>query len=242
MAARGAQGQAGVNKIVPSVEDAIANVADGASIMMGGFGACGTPENLVRALLEKGTRHLTVISNNPGLQDFGIGLLLKAGQVRKMVMSYAGDNKYFGQLVMSGKIEVEFVPQGTLAERIRAGGAGIAGFYTPTGYGTPIAEGKEVREFDGRMYVFEPPLRADCAFVKAWRGDDWGNLVYRKTARNFNPVMATAATTTIAEVEEIVDRGTMDPDAIHTPGIHVQAVVQGKDYEKRIEKLTVSLR
>lgn len=231
-----------MNKIVTDVAAAIADIEDGASIMTGGFGACGIPENLLSALLDTGRRDLTLISNNPGLEDFGIGLLLKAGRVRKMVMSYAGDNRHFGELVLSGKLEVEFVPQGTLAERIRAGGAGIAGFYTPTGYGTPAAEGKEVREFDGRMYVFERGLKADFAFVKAWRGDDWGNLVYRMTARNFNPVMATAAATTIAEVEHIVRRGTLDPDSIHTPGIYVQMLLQGERYEKRIEKVTVRNR
>jgi 3-oxoacid CoA-transferase subunit A len=230
-----------MNKIVASSTAAIRDINDGATIMMGGFGACGIPENLTAALLDAGIGDLTIVSNNPGLEEFGIGLLLKAGQVRKMVMSYAGNNKYFGDQVMSGKLEVEFVPQGTLAERIRAGGAGLAGFYTPTGYGTPIAEGKEVREFDGRMYVFERRLKADFAFVKAWRGDDWGNLVYRKTARNFNPVMATAATTTIAEVEEVVRRGTIDPDSIHTPGIHVQRIFQGERYEKPIENLTVAV-
>ena len=230
-----------MNKIVPDAAAAIESLEDGASIMMGGFGACGIPENLAAALLEKGSRDLTIISNNPGLEDFGIGLLLKAGQVRKMIMSYAGDNKYFGQLVIDGKLDVEFSPQGTLAERIRAGGAGIGGFFTPTGYGTPIGEGKEVREIDGRMYIFEKPLKADFAFVKAWRGDDWGNLVYRMTARNFNPVMATAAKTTIVEVEEIVERGRLDPDAIHTPGIHVQKLLKGAHYEKRIEKLTVRI-
>lgn len=231
-----------MNKIASDAPSAIEGLGDGASVMMGGFGACGIPENLIRALIDKGARDLTVISNNPGLEDFGIGLLLKAGQVRKMVMSYAGDNRYFVELVLSGTLEVEFVPQGTLAERIRAAGAGIAGFYTPTGYGTPIAEGKEVREFDGRMFVFERGLKADFAFVKAWKGDDWGNLVYRKTARNFNPVMATAAETTIAEVEEVVERGTLDPDAIHTPGIHVQTVLQGRNYQKPIEKLTTRIR
>ena len=231
-----------MNKIVSSVEAAIAGVTDGASIMMGGFGSGGVPENLIRGILKKGVRDLTVISNNPGLKDFGIGLLLKAGQVRKMVLSYAGANKHLGQLMLSGELEVEFVPQGTLAERIRAGGAGIGGFYTPTGYGTSIAEGKEVREFDGRKYVLELPLKADFAFIKAWQGDDWGNLVYRKTARNFNPVMATAATTTIAEVERIVPRGELDPDYIHTPGIYVQTLFQGAHYERRIENLTVRMK
>ncbi len=231
-----------MNKIVSSVEEAIAGLTDGASIMMGGFGSGGVPENLIRGLLQKGARDLTVISNNPGLQDFGIGLLLKAGQVRKMVLSYAGANKHLGQLMLSGELEVEFVPQGTLAERIRAGGAGIGGFYTPTGYGTSIAEGKEIREFDGRKYVLELPLKADFAFIKAWQGDDWGNLVYRKTARNFNPVMATAATTTIAEVERIVPRGGLDPDYIHTPGIYVRTLFQGAHYERRIENLTVRMK
>jgi 3-oxoacid CoA-transferase subunit A len=228
-----------MNKIVVGSGEAVADVADGATIMMGGFGASGVPENLIRALVERGSRELTVISNNPGTEDFGIGLLLQAGQVRKMVMSYAGDNRYFGKLFLEGKLDVELVPQGTLAERIRAGGAGIGAFYTPTGYGTPVSEGKEVREFSGRMHVLETALRADFAFVKAWKGDDWGNLVYRKTARNFNPTMATAGRITIAEVERIVPRGALDPDAVHTPGIHVARLVAGERYDKPIEKLTV---
>lgn len=231
-----------MNKIVSGSLEATSDVADGATIMMGGFGASGVPENLIRALLQRGTRDLTVISNNPGIEDFGIGLLLKAGRVRKMIMSYAGDNRYFGDLVLAGNLEVEFVPQGTLAERIRAGGAGIGAFYTPTGYGTPVAEGKEVREFSGRKQILETALRADFAFVKAWKGDNWGNLVYRKTARNFNPTMATAARVTIAEVEEVVPRGALEPDSIHTPGIHVAYVVAGERYEKPIEKLTVRPR
>lgn len=208
-------------------------------ILMGGFGLCGIPENLISALRRKGTRNLTVVSNNAGVDDFGIGLLLQTRQVKKMIATYVGENKLFEELVLKGELEIELNPQGTLAERLRAGGAGIAAFFTPTGYGTPVAEGKEVREFDGRACVLERALRADYAFVKAWKGDRWGNLVYRRTARNFNPVMATAARITIAEVEELVDVGRLDPDQVHTPGIYVQRIFQGVNYEKRIEKRTV---
>jgi len=190
-------------------------------------------------LRRKGTRGLTVISNNAGVDDFGIGLLLQTGQVRKMVSSYVGENKLFEEMVLKGELEIELNPQGTLAERIRAGGAGIAAFYTPTGFGTKIAEGKETRQFDGRWYVLEHGLRADFAFVKAWKGDRWGNLVYRKTARNFNPMMAAAGRITIAEVEELVEPGELEPDSVHTPGIYVQRIFQGAGYEKRIEKRTV---
>jgi 3-oxoacid CoA-transferase subunit A len=228
-----------VNKVVRDAGQAIADIQDGATIMMGGFGLCGIPENLIAATRASGVRDLTVISNNAGIDDFGIGLLLQRRQVKKMISTYVGENQLFERLVLSGELEIELVPQGTFAERIRAGGAGIAGFYTPTGYGTLAAEGKETREFNGRMYVFELGLTADFAFVKAWKGDKWGNLVYRKTARNFNPVMATAARVTIAEVERLVDLGELDPDKIHTPAIYVQRIFQGQNYEKRIEKRTV---
>ena len=205
---------------------------------MGGFGLCGIPENLIRALVKQGTRDLTVISNNPGVDDFGIGLLLENRQVKKMIASYVGENKIFEKLALNNEIEVELNPQGTLAERMRAGGAGIPAFFTPTGYGTMVAEGKEMREFNGRPYVLVPALRGDFAFIKAWKGDRWGNLVYRKTARNFNPMMATAADYVIAEVEEIVELGELDPDGVHTPGIFVDAIFQGTDYVKRIERRT----
>jgi 3-oxoacid CoA-transferase A subunit len=228
-----------MNKVVASAADAVALVPDGATIMMGGFGLCGIPENLIAALHARGTRGLTVISNNAGVDDFGIGVLLRARQVRKMVSTYVGENKEFERQFLTGELEVELVPQGTFAERIRAGGAGIAGFFTPTGYGTLVAEGKETRTIDGRQYVLERPLHADFAFVKAWRGDLAGNLVYRRTARNFNPVMATAATVTIAEVEHLVEPGEIDPDHVVTPGIFVQKILQGEKYEKRIEKRTV---
>ena len=228
-----------MNKIVRDAREAIADVQDGASIMMGGFGLCGIPENLVSALREKAVRNLTIMSNNAGVDDFGIGRLLERRQVKKMISTYVGENKLFEELVLSGQLEIELVPQGTFAERIRAGGAGIPAFYTPTGYGTLVAEGKETREFDGRMYVMERALVADFALVKAWKGDRWGNLVYRKTARNFNPMMATAARITIAEVEELVEVGTLEGDSIHTPAIFVQRILQGANYEKRIEKRTV---
>ena len=217
----------------------MALVHDGASIMMGGFGLAGIPENLVTALQRRGTKDLTIISNNAGTDDFGIGLLLKARQVRKMIATYVGENKEFERQFLQKEIEVELVPQGTFSERMRAAGAGIPAFFTPTGYGTLIAEGKEAREFEGRPYVLERALHADFAFVKAWKGDPVGNLVYRKTARNFNPVMATAARFTIAEVEELVEPGAIDPDHVHTPGIFVQRVFAGTGYLKRIEKRTV---
>jgi 3-oxoacid CoA-transferase subunit A len=231
-----------MDKRVADADAAVKGIRDGASILMGGFGVCGIPENLIAALKRAGTKNLTVISNNPGTADFGIGFLLASRQVRKVVASYVGENKLFEQLVLGGEVELELNPQGTLAERIRAGGAGIPAFYTPTGYGTMIAEGKESRDFGGRMYVLEKALRADFAFVKAWRGDRWGNLVYRKTARNYNPVMATAADHVIAEVEQLVDIGGLAPDQVHTPGIYVDAVFQGAHYEKRIEKRTVRPR
>ncbi len=207
--------------------------------MMGGFGVCGIPENLIRALHARGTRGLTIISNNAGVDDFGAGILLRARQVKKMISTYVGENKEFERQFLSGELEVELVPQGTFSERMRAGGAGIAGFFTPTAYGTIVAEGKETRMIDGKGYVLEPPLRADFAFVKAWKGDRLGNLVYRRTARNFNPVMATAAQITIAEVEELVEPGAIDPDHIVTPGIFVKHILKGERYEKRIEKRTV---
>ena len=228
-----------MNKVLPDAEAAVALVSDGATIMMGGFGLCGIPENLIRALHARGTRNLTIISNNAGVDEFGIGMLLRSRQVKKMVATYVWENKEFERQFLSGELEVELVPQGTFSERIRAGGAGIGGFFTPTGYGTLVAEGKETRVIEGKPYVLEPPLRAEFAFVKGWRADCVGNLVYRRTARNFNPVMATAARVTIAEVEEIVDPGRIDPDHVITPGIFVKHVVRGNQYEKRIEKRTV---
>lgn len=231
-----------MNKRVPGADAAIERLRDGAMIMMGGFGLCGIPENLIAAVRRKGTRSLTIVSNNAGVDDFGIGLLLQSRQVKKMISTYVGENKLFEQLVLKGELEVELNPQGTLAERIRAGGAGIPGFYTPTGYGTMVGEGKEVREFNGRACVLERALRADFAFIKAWKGDTWGNLVYRKTARNFNPIMATAADYVIVEVEELVEVGQLNPDSVHTPGIFVDAIFQGTSYEKRIERRTVRKR
>jgi len=228
-----------VNKVLASAEAAVEIVPDGASVMMGGFGVCGIPENLIRALHARGTTGLTVISNNAGVDDFGAGILLRARQVKKMVSTYVGENKEFERQYLSGELEVELVPQGTFSERMRAAGAGIAGFFTPTAYGTIVAEDKETRVIDGRGYVLEQPLRADFAFVKAWKGDRLGNLIYRRTARNFNPVMATAARVTIAEVEEIVEPGAIDPDHVVTPGIFVKHVIKGDRYEKRIEKRTV---
>src|SRR3982751_2653455 len=227
-----------MNKVLASAADAVALIPNGASIMMGGFGLCGIPETLIAALRARGTKGLTVISNNAGIDDFGIGVLLRSRQVRKMIATYVGENKEFERQFLSGEIDVELVPQGTFAERIRAGGAGIGGFFTPTAYGTIVAEGKETRVIDGKPYVLEPPLKADFAFVKAWKGDRVGNLVYRRTARNFNPVMATAARVTIAEVEHLVEPGEMDPDHVVTPGIFVRHILQGKSYEKRIEKRT----
>ena len=231
-----------MNKVVRSADEAIADVRDGASIMLGGFGLCGIAENLIKALQQKGTRNLTIISNNAGVDGRGAGLLLETRQVRKIIATYVGENKLFEELALSGELEVELVPQGTFAERMRAGGAGIAAFYTPTGYGTLVAEKKESREFNGRKYILEHGLTADFAFVKAWKGDKWGNLIYCKTARNFNPVMATAARVTIAEVETLVDVGDLDADSVHTPAIFVQRIFQGPFYEKRIEKLTVRKR
>jgi len=227
-----------MDKRVSSADAAIEKLRDGATILMGGFGLCGIPENLISAVRRVGTKNLTVVSNNAGVDDFGIGLLLQNRQVKKMISTYVGENKLFEQLVLSGQLEVELNPQGTLSERLRAGGAGVPAFYTPTGVGTMVAEGKETREFDGRLYVMERGLRGDFAFVKAWKGDRWGNLIYRKAARNFNPMMATAADYVIAEVEELVELGSLNPDGIHTPGIFVDAIFQGSSYEKRIEKRT----
>jgi 3-oxoacid CoA-transferase subunit A len=228
-----------MNKVLRSAEDAVALIPDGATVMCGGFGLCGLPENLIRALHARGTRDLTIISNNPGVDDFGVGMLVRKKQVKKIYASYVGENKEFERQAIAGEIEYTLVPQGTLAERIRAGGAGIGGFFTPTGYGTIVAEGKETRVIDGRNYVLEMPLHADFALIKAYKADTRGNLIYRKTARNFNPVMATAAKVTLAEVEDIVEPGQLDPDAIITPGIYVAHVLKGAQYEKRIERRTV---
>ena len=227
-----------MNKVSASADEAVADIFDGATVMLGGFGLCGIPENLIAALVRKGAKDLHTISNNMGIDGAGMGLLLEAGMIASHIGSYVGENKLLESLVIAGKLEVTLVPQGTLAERIRAGGAGIPAFYTPTGVGTMVAEGKEVREFDGRSYLLERGLTADFALIKAWRGDRMGNLVYRKTARNFNPMMATAAKVTIAEVEELVDPGQIEPDAVMTPGIYVQRILQGERYEKRIERRT----
>ena len=231
-----------MDKRVANADAAIANIQDGATILLGGFGLCGIPENLIAALQRNGAKNLTLVSNNAGVDSFGIGLLLQTKQVKKMIASYVGENKTFEQLALKKEIDVELNPQGTLAERIRCGGAGIPAFFTPTGYGTMAAEGKEVREFNGRPHILVPALRGNFAFVKAWKGDRWGNLVYRKTARNYNAMMATAADYTIAEVEELVELGTLNPDCIHTPGIFVDAIFQGAKYEKRIERRTVRKR
>jgi 3-oxoacid CoA-transferase subunit A len=229
-----------MHKVVANAEEAIQDVFDGATIMVGGFGLCGIPENLIRALVRKGVKNLTSISNNAGVDGFGVGLLLANGQLRRHIGTYVGENKLLEKMVLNGTVELDLVPQGTFAERIRAGGAGIPAFFTPTGVGTVVAEGKEVREFDGRPYIMERALKADFAFVKAWKGDTWGNLIYRKTARNFNPMMATAAKITIAEVEHLVDPGELDPDTVHTPSIYVKRIFQGETFEKRIEKRTVA--
>lgn len=226
-------------KIYDSADDAIFDIQDNMTLMLGGFGLCGIPENLIQALLRKKVTELTCISNNAGVDDFGIGLLLQTRQVKKMISSYVGENAEFERQLLSGELEVDLVPQGTLAERLRAGGAGIPAFYTPTGYGTEVAEGKEVREFNGRKYIMEHALEANFALVKAWKADEYGNLIYKGTARNFNPMMAAAGNITIAEVEEIVPAGEFPPDCIHTPGIYVQRLIVGKNYEKRIEQRTV---
>jgi 3-oxoacid CoA-transferase subunit A len=228
-----------MDKRIASADAAIANLRDGMTILMGGFGLCGIPENLIEAVRRKGNKDLTIVSNNAGVDGFGIGRLLENRQVKKMISSYVGENKLFEQLVLSGELQVELNPQGTLAERLRAAGAGIPAFYTPTGYGTMVAEGKETRDFDGRHYILERALRGDFAFVKAWKGDRMGNLVYRKTTRNFNPMMATAADHVIAEIEQLVEPGELPPDQVHTPGIFIDAIFQGTNYAKRIEKRTV---
>jgi 3-oxoacid CoA-transferase subunit A len=227
-----------MNKVVANADEAVHDISDGAILMVGGFGLCGIPENLIRALVRKGVKNLTTISNNVGVDGFGMGLLLAAGQIRKHIGTYVGENKLLEQMVLQGKVELDLVPQGTFSERMRAGGAGIPAFFTPTGVGTIVAENKETREFDGRMYVMERALKADFALVKAWKGDKWGNLVYRKTARNFNPMMATAAKVTIAEVEHLVEVGELEPDLIHTPSVYVNRIFQGELYEGRIEKRT----
>jgi 3-oxoacid CoA-transferase len=231
-----------MDKRVANADVAIEGLRDGATVLMGGFGLCGIPENLIAAVRRKGTKNLTVVSNNAGLDDFGIGLLLQTRQIKKMIATYVGENKLFEQLVLSGEIEVELNPQGTMAERLRAGGAGIPAFFTPTGYGTLVAEKKEVREFGGRPHLMERSLRGDFAFVKAWKGDRWGNLVFRKTTRNYNAVMVAAADYVVAEVEQLVELGELKPDEIHTPGVYVNAIFQGTGYEKRIEKRTVRKR
>ena len=230
-----------MNKVVGSASEAVADIADGAVILAGGFGLCGIPENLIAAIAARGVRDLTFISNNAGVDNFGLGILLRNRQVKKMISSYVGENKEFERQFLSGELQVELVPQGTLAERIRAGGAGIPAFFTATGVGTLVAEGKEVREFGGRRYVMETALKADLSIVKAWKADEAGNLVFRKTARNFNPMMATAGKVTVAEVEEIVPAGALDPDFIHTPGIYVHRLVAGK-FQKRIEQRTTRAR
>jgi 3-oxoacid CoA-transferase subunit A len=229
-----------MQKVVASADDAVRDIPEGATLMLGGFGLCGIPENLIAALVRRGVKGLHTISNNMGVDGFGMGLMLEAGQIASHVGSYVGENKLLEKMVIAGQLDLTLVPQGTLAERIRAGGAGIPAFFTPTGVGTMVAEGKEVREFDGREYVMERWLRADFSLVKAWKGDTMGNLVYRKTARNFNPMMATAGKITIAEVEELVEPGQIAPDEIMTPGIFVQRILLGKEYEKRIERRTVA--
>jgi 3-oxoacid CoA-transferase subunit A len=231
-----------MNKVFPNADAAIHDINDGATIIVGGFGLCGIPENLIKALARKGVKNLTTISNNAGVDDFGLGVLLQNRQVKKHIGTYVGENALFEKLVLSGELELDLVPQGTFAERIRAGGAGIPAFFTPTGVGTIVAEGKETREFEGRTYVMERWIKGDFALVKAWKGDKWGNLVFRKTARNFNPMIATAAPITIAEVEELVEVGELDPDKIHVPSIYVKRIFQGEDHEKRIERRTVRKR
>ena len=231
-----------INKVFLNAEEATHDVFDNATLMLGGFGLCGIPENAIAALIKKGVKGLTCIANNAGVDDFGIGLMLKTKQVKKMMSSYVGENAEFERQLLSGELEVDLIPQGTLAERIRAGGAGIPAFFTPAGYGTEVAEGKEVREYDGKMYLLEEWLKADFSFVKAWKGDKAGNLIFKGTARNFNPIMATAGKITIAEVEELVEIGTLDPNEIHTPGIYVQRIFEGKNYEKRIEQKTTKLK
>ena len=231
-----------MNKVYNNADEAIADIHDGMTLMLGGFGLCGIPENCITALVKKNIKNLTCISNNAGVDDFGIGLMLNQKQVKKMISSYVGENAEFERQLLSGELDVELIPQGTLAERCRAGGAGIPAFFTPAGYGTEVAIGKEVREFNGKMHIMEMGLVADFAIVKAWKGDTMGNLVYKGTARNFNPPMATAGRITIAEVEELVQPGELDPNHIHTPGVYVNRIFQGSDYEKRIERVTTTKR
>jgi 3-oxoacid CoA-transferase subunit A len=228
-----------MNKVVKNVEEALVGVQDGMTLMLGGFGLCGIPENSIGQLVKLGTKNLTCISNNAGVDDFGIGLMLQAKQVKKMISSYVGENDEFERQMLSGELEVDLIPQGSLAERCRAGGAGIPAFFTPAGYGTEVAEGKEVRVFNGKPHILESALTADFAIVKAWKGDTEGNLIYKAAARNFNPMMAMAGKITVAEVEELVPAGTLDPNHIHTPGIFVQRIFQGEKFEKRIEQRTV---
>src|SRR5580765_452228 len=228
-----------MNKLVTNAAEAISDIQDGATIMIGGFGLCGIPENLIRALVRRGVKNLTTISNNVGVDGHGMGLLLAAGQIRRHIGSYVGENRLLEQMLLEKKIDLQLVPQGTFSERIRAGGAGIPAFFTPTGVGTIVADNKETREFDGRTYLMEHALKADFALIRAWKGDKWGNLVYRKTARNFSPMMATAAQVTIAEVENLVEVGELDGDLIHTPGVYVKRIFQGESYEIRIERKTV---
>lgn len=230
-----------MNKVISSADEAVRDVTDGSMIMVGGFGLCGIPADLIDALVRKGVKDLTTVSNNAGVDDFGLGKLLYSGQIKKHIGSYVGENKLFEQMVLTGKVVLELNPQGTLAERIRAGGAGIPAFFTPTGAGTVVSEGKEMREFDGRPYVMERGLKADFALIKAWKADRWGNLMFRKTARNFNPVMATAARVTIVEVEELVEPGQLDPDRVHLPSVYVKRIVLSKA-AKRIEKRTLRKR
>jgi 3-oxoacid CoA-transferase subunit A len=229
-----------MNKVVKNAEEALQGIKDNMTLMVGGFGLCGIPENSIAALLKSGVTGLTVISNNAGVDDFGLGFLLKTKQIRKMISSYVGENAEFERQLLGGELEVDLIPQGTLAERIRAGGAGIPAFFTPAGVGTEVAQGKEIREFEGKLYLMEQWLRADFAFVKAWKGDTMGNLIFKGTARNFNPMMATAATITVAEVEELVPAGELDPNHIHTAGVYVKRIFKGSNYEKRIEQRTVS--
>ena len=231
-----------MNKVFANADEAIHDIKDGATVMFGGFGLCGIPENLIAAMVRKGVRNLTTISNNVGVDHWGLGLLLEAGQITKHIGTYVGENKFLEDLVLTRKLDLELVPQGTFAERIRAGGAGIPAFFTPTGVGTIVAEGKETRDFDGRPYLMERWLKADFALIKAWKGDKWGNLIYRKTARSFSPMMATAAKVTIVEVEHLVEVGELDPDQVMTPSIYVKRIFQGTNYEKRIERRTVRKR
>lgn len=228
-----------MNKVFANADEAIFDIHDGAAVMFGGFGLCGIPENLIAAMVRKGAKNLTTISNNVGVDHWGLGLLLEAGQIKRHIGTYVGENKFLEDLVLTRKLDLELVPQGTFAERIRAGGAGIPAFFTPTGVGTMVAEGKETREFDGRTYLMERGLKADFTLIKAWKGDRWGNLIFRKTARNFSPMMATAARVTIAEVEHLVEVGEIDPDQVMTPSIYVKRIFQGTGYEKRIERRTL---